>query len=206
MAIAKFDGEMAMTKAIETRLYEMSVGGIKVQDPPVLLMDMEYVEKNLRTIEPNLRFLGSVGIELIRNITALVDYVNSPITLDPTIDTSEAEKIPISMKALPVMTLELAKEQRRFVLDTGANTCLLSDKLTGQIEVSPMGDSSEIHTIPMIKTGRHEYADVSAVFTDLSHIQSHVNIDGVIGSQIISKQLSLFDFPKSTIYLFDGFR
>lgn len=69
----------------------------------------------------------------------------------------------------------------------------------------PSPDSSEIYTIPMIKVGRHEYTDVFAIFADLSHIQDYVSIDGVIGFQVISKQLTLFDFPNSTIYLFDGF-
>lgn len=203
--VAKFNGEAVTDIAFETCLSAVSIGGITVNDLPVLLMDMEYVEKSLRTIEPNLRFLGSVGIELIRKTSALVDYANSRITLDPKIDINGAEILPISLEILPVITLELADKKYKFVLDTGANTCLLSTELIGKIQVSPTPDSSEIYTIPMIKVGRHEYTDVSAVFTDLSHIQNRVSIDGVIGSQVISKQLTLFDFQNSAIYLFDGF-
>ncbi len=204
--VAKFNGEMVTESAIETCLPAVSIGGITVNNLPVLLMDMKYGEKNLRTIEPDFCFLGTVGIELIKKTSVLVDYERSVMTLDPKMDVSGAEKLPISMEKLPVVTLDLAEEKHRFVLDTGANTCLLSTGLIGKIEMSPTPEPSEIHTIPLIKAGRHEYTDVSAVFADLSHIQDQVSIDGVIGSQILSKQLTLFDFPNSAIYLFNGFR
>lgn len=204
--IARFDGEVATTGAMETHLREFSLDGITLDDLPVLLMDMAYVENSLRTLESELHFLGSVGIEVARKVPVLVDYERSTVTLDPVIDTKDAEKIPLSMEALPIIILELAGEPHRFVLDTGANTCLLSSELSGKINVSPVSESPGIYTIPLIKVGGREYADVSAVFTDLSHIQSRVNVDGVIGYQIISKQLSLLDFPNGALYLFDSFR
>ena len=203
--IARFDGKVATTGAMETHLREFSLDGIMVDDLPVLLMDMAYVENSLRTLEPELRFLGSVGIEVARKVPVLVDYERSTVTLDPVIDTNDAEKLPLSMEALPVITLELAGNPHRFVLDTGANTCLLSSELSGKIDVSPVSESSGICTIPLIKAGGREYADVSAIFTDLSHIQSRVSVDGVIGYQVISKQLSLLDFPNGALYLFDNF-
>ena len=203
--IAKFDGEVTTTGAMETHLHEFSLNGIIVDDLPVLLMDMAYVENSLRDLEPELRFLGSVGIEVARKVPVLVNYERSTVTLDPDIDTNDAEKLPLSMEALPVITLELAGDPHRFVLDTGANTCLLSSELSGKTEVSSVPESPGICTIPLIKAGGREYADVPAIFTDLSHIQKRVSVDGVIGYQIISKQLSLLDFPNGALYLFDNF-
>lgn len=92
------------------------------------------------------------------------------------------------------------------ILDTGANTCLLSGELSGKIETSPVPNSPGVCTIPLIKAGGREYVDVTAAFTDLSHIQKRVDVDGVIGYQILSKQLSLLDFPNGALYLFDSFR
>lgn len=204
--VAKFDGEVATTGAMETHLREFSLDGITVNDLPVLLMDMAYVENSLRTIEPELRFLGSVGIETVGKTPVLVDYERSMVTLDPDIDTNDTERLSLSMEALPVITLELAGEPHRFVLDTGANTCLLSGELAEKIETSPVPDSPGVCTIPLIKAGGREYVDVAAAFTDISHIQNRVDVDGVIGYQIISKQLSLLDFPNGALYLFDSFR
>ena len=204
--IARFDGKVVATGAMETHLREFSLDGITVSDLPVLLMDMAYVENSLRTLDPEFRFLGSAGMEIVGKVPVLLDYEHSTVTLDPEIDTKDAEKIPLSMEALPVITIELAGEPHRFVLDTGANTCLLSDELSGKSEVSPVPDTPGICTIPLIKAGGREYTDIPAVFTDLSHIQSRVNVDGVIGYQILSKQLSLLDFPNGALYLFDDFR
>lgn len=61
-----------------------------------------------------------------------MDYENSKITFDPKIDINGAEKLPISMEILPVITLEIADEKHKFILDTGANTCLLSTELIGK--------------------------------------------------------------------------
>lgn len=204
--VAKFDGELATTGAMETHLREFSLDGITVNDLSVLLMDMAYVENSLQTIEPGLRFLGSAGIEIVGKTPVLVDYERSMVTLDPEIDTNNTERLPLSMEALPVITLELAGELHRFVLDTGANTCLLSGELSGKIETSPVPNSPGVCTIPLIKAGGREYVDVTAAFTDLSHIQSRVDVDGVIGYQILSKQLSLLDFPNGALYLFDSLR
>ena len=203
--IAKFDREVATTGAIETHLREFSLDGITVNDLPVLLMDMAYVENSLRIFEPEFRFLGSVGIEAVEKAPVLVDYERTTVTLNPIIDTNDAEMFRLSMEALPVITLELAGKSHRFVLDTGANTCLLSSELLGKIETFPVPNSPGSCTIPMIKVGGREYADVTAVFTDLSHIQNRVDVDGVIGYQILSKQLSLLDFPNGALYLFDRF-
>lgn len=203
--VARFDSEVATAGAMEAHLREFSLDGIAVNDLPVLLMDMAYVENSLRTIEPELRFLGSVGIETVGKAPMLVDYARSMITLAPDIDTNDTERLPLSMEALPVITLEIAGEPHRFVLDTGANTCLLSDRLSGKMETSPVPNSPGVCTIPLIKAGGREYVDVTAVFTDLSHIQNRVDVDGVIGYQIISKQLSLLDFPNGALYLFDSF-
>lgn len=204
--VAKFDGEVATTGAMETHLREFSLAGITVNDLPVLLMDMAYVENSLKTIEPELRFLGSVGIEIVGKAPVLVDYERSMVILDPDIDTNDTEKLPLSMEALPVITLDLAGEPHRFVLDTGANTCLLSGELSGKIETSPVPNSPGVCTIPLIKAGGREYVDVTAAFTDLSHIQNRVDVDGVIGYQILSKQLSFLDFLNGAVYLFDSFR
>lgn len=63
--IAKFDGEVATISAMEAHLCEFSLDGITLDDLPVLLADMAYVENSLRTLDPEFRFLGSIGIEVV---------------------------------------------------------------------------------------------------------------------------------------------
>lgn len=200
--IAKFDGAVGTAGAEELRLSRMTVGGVAVGDTSVLLMDMDYVEKSLRTLEPELCFLGSVGIDAFGRAPVLLDYERFTVTLSPDVDISGAEMFPLSMEALPVVTLRLGGKSRRFVLDTGANTCLLSAELAEAFPVTPVDGAPGVYTIPPVELGGRTFDGVPAVFTDLSHIKSRVDVDGVIGCHILSRQPSLLDFQGERLYLF----
>ena len=176
--VGVFDESMASRSALMASLRELSFGDFKAADLPVLVIDMAYVENALRTAEPDIRFLGSVGTEVFGNVPILLDYEKS------------------------VITAELPDGPHSFVLDTGANTCLLSAELSEKIAVTPSEDTPEVYVIPEIKVGSREYRDIKAVFTDISHIRAVVDADGVIGYQILSDQLSLIDFPNGALYLF----
>ncbi len=200
--VALFNENMAVNGALETRLCELAFGNINLSDLPVICMDMAYVENSLRTFEPDIRFLGSIGMELFGNVPILLDYERSVITVEPDIETGGAEKLPLYAEALPVVTLELADGPHRFVLDTGANTCLLSSELSDKIAAAPLNDSPGVYVIPKIKAGTHEYRNINAVFTDITNIREKFDADGVIGYQILSPQLSLLDFPNGALCLF----
>lgn len=200
--IAKFDGQLGTEGAEETRLSGLSVAGETLDEISVLLMDMDYVEKTLRTLEPELVFLGSLGIDAFGRMPVLLNYDSSTVTFAPTLDPSDAAQAPLRMEALPVVILELAGENRRFVLDTGANTCLLTVELAGTFPVTPVEDNPGLYTLPPVTLGGRTYEGVTAVFTDLSHIRSRVDADGVIGFHVLSAQPSLLDFQREKLYLF----
>lgn len=122
--------------------------------------------------------------------------------VDPAIDLSNAEKIPLFSGALPVISMEIFGELHKFVLDTGANTCLLSADLKDKIAVTPLQGAPGVYVIPKIKVGTHEYRDVNAVFTDIFQIRAKVSADGIIGSQILSEQLSLLNIANNALYMF----
>lgn len=164
-------------------------------------MDMDYVEKSLRTLEPDLDFLGSVGIDAFNRTPVLVDYGQSTVTFAPEVDASGWARTPLMMEALPVVTLELGGREHRFVLDTGANTCLLSSELQGSVPATPMEDAPGVYTLPPVMLAGREYPGVAAVFSDISQIRDRVDVDGVIGYHVLSPQPSLLDFQTETLYL-----
>lgn len=200
--VAVFDSSMADKSAAEIIIPEFSVGRITVRDLPAMLIDMSYVENSLRAVEPDVCFYGSLGMDFFGDAPILLDYEHSQITVDPTISTEKADKIEVYPGALPTVSLEIGGEARRFVLDTGANTCLLSADLADKIAAAPLEDSPGVYVIPKIKAGGHEYRNVNAVFSDISQIRANVEADGVIGAQILSEQLSLIDFGKGWVYLY----
>lgn len=200
--VALYNGEMDVHGAMETTLRELSFGSFTVRNLKVLCMDMAYVETSLKPLEPGIRFLGSVGLDVLGDEPILLDYANSRLTLSPEVDTREAEKIELSREALPVITAEFAGQPHRFVLDTGANTCLLSGELSEKTAASPLQDAPGVYVVPEIRVGTRAYKDLNAVFTDISHIRSRVDADGVIGYQILSPQLSLLDTANGALWLF----
>lgn len=200
--VAFFHEGMAVGSVQETTLRELSLGAVTVRDLPVIRMDMAYVEDSLRAVEPELRFLGSVGMEAFGHAPVLLDYEHSTVIVSPDVSVEGAEKIPLSMEALPVVTLELAGEPHRFVLDTGANTCLLAAELAGRIDAAPLPDAPGVYVLPEVRAGTRVYPDINAVFTDLTHIRDRVEVDGVIGGQILSARPALLDFPHAAVYLF----
>ena len=200
--VALFNEGMAVNGAVLSTLHELAFGSIKVYDLSVIRMDMDYVENALRTVEPDIRFLGSVGIEAFGGVAILLDYEHSVITVAPNVSTCGAEKLPLYIEGLPVVELEIAGETHRFVLDTGANTCLLSSELADKIAAAPLADSPGVYVVPEIKARSRVYKNVNAVFTDISQIRERRDADGVIGYQILSQQLSLLDFPNKALYLF----
>ena len=200
--VAIFDSSEAVAAAAQVRIREFSVGNIVAHDVTALLLDMSYVEDELRKVDPSVAFYGSVNMDIFGNSPILLDYERSEITVEPDIDKSEAEKIPIYAGALPVITLKIGGEEHKFVLDTGANTCLLSSDLADKIFVKPSEEAEGLYVIPKIDVGSREYNDIEAVFTDISHIRAAVETDGVIGGQILSKQRSVIDIAGGALYLF----
>ncbi len=200
--VAIFDSSMAEAAAAEVTLREFSVGSVAAHDFPAMLFDMSYVENALRAVDSEVCIYGSVGMDFFGGAPILIDYERSEITVDPDIDVSGAEKIPLNVGALPVFSVEIGGEPHNFVLDTGANTCLMSGELADKITVSPIEDSPGVYTVQKILVGSHEYRNVEAVFTDISRIRAKFAADGVIGGQILSGQRSVIDFKNGALYLF----
>ena len=197
-----FDESPKNVSAFKAEIHELSFGSISLSNLPVVLLDMSYVENALRESEPDIRFLGSVGIEIFENLPILLDYERSVITVEPDICTDGAEKLPLFAGALPTVDLEFSDGSHRFILDTGAECCLISKDLTDKISVEPFDDFPKNCVIPEIKVGSHSYRNIEAVSTDISQIRTTHGVDGLIGYQILSKQLSLLDFPNNALYLF----
>ena len=200
--IAVFNEKMAVNAASEATLRELTFGPFTVNNLSVICMDAAYVENSLRIFEPELRLLGSIGMEALGDVPVLLDYQKSVLTVAPDISTDGAEKLPLSREALPVISLTVSGEAHRFVLDTGANTCLLSNDLADTVAATPLPDSPGVYVLPEIAAGTRKYRNINAVFTDISQIRERVPVDGVIGSQILSEHLSLLDFPHAALWLF----
>ena len=201
LEIAKFSGEMKSETATEVTVRSLSFSSVTLTDCNAMLMDLSYVENSLAGFDPALRLLGTMGIDIIRHFSVMMDYGENKITLNPLCGFEQSICVPLQMEALPVVDIEIGGEPYHFVLDTGANTCLLGTALQDRLSVQPLDGTPNVFTIPSISLRNRPYNSIVSVFTDISAIQNKVAADGVIGYQILSCQRSYFDFADQKLYL-----
>ena len=201
LEIAKFNGEMKSDTAAEITIGSLSFAGITLTDCQAMLMDLSYVEDSLAAFDSTVRLLGTMGIDIIRHFSVMMDYGNMKITLNPLGGFDQFTCVPLQVEALPVVGIEIDGEEYRFVLDTGANTCLLGTGLQDQLSVQPVEGAPNIFQIPSVSLQNRSYSNITSVFADISAIQNKVSVDGVIGYQILSAQRSWLDFSNYKLYL-----
>lgn len=194
--IAKFDNEVKKASTIETTC-NISCNEWHIPEAPVLLLDMGYVERPLRGAKPDLDFLGTVGIDIIKNHTVLLDYSNSQIILDEEAPDGLAY-FDLKTRELPVINVSCEDTSYQFVLDSGANTCLL-DKTLGTEKFKIVNEASGIVQIPNLSALGKTYKDVLAVMNNIDSIKAKVDVSGVIGYQILKDYVSYFDFAREII-------
>ena len=122
--IAKFTEGVRKSTAAEGVLDSLCFAGTELSNLPVLIMDLMYVENPLKTLLPGLTFLGTLGIDVIRDHTVLLDYKSDVILLDPEEGFENAVEVPMECDKLPVIPVEVCGKTCDFVLDTGqASAC-----------------------------------------------------------------------------------
>lgn len=199
--IAKFSQEVVGDSASKGTLGSLSFSGIERRGLPVLIMDLGYVENALKTLDPDIRFLGTLGIDVIRDYTVFIDYSAPELILDSERTFEDCTEIPLSLDKLPVINLEIDGRKCDFVLDTGANTCLLGESFAGSQSIKPSAEQPGIVNVPAVRVGDREYENITAVISDISAIRKKVLVEGVIGYHILSPQRCILDFKRSRLLL-----
>ena len=200
--IAKFTEGVKKTNAEEGMLTSLNVAGIAREQLPVLLMDLMYVEKELRTVDPEIRFLGTMGIDVIQAYNVLLDYEKQEIVLDPEQTDFASQRVaPMRLEKLPIIPVEIGGETMDFVLDTGASVCLLGERFRTMPGLTPVPDMPNVMMLPALTVAGKPYAQLMAVLSDITPIQQKVPVEGVIGYQVLSPQRSLLDFRGQRLLL-----
>ncbi|MBQ8620737.1 MAG: aspartyl protease family protein [Oscillospiraceae bacterium] len=197
--IAKFSEGVKESIADKGILNSLSFSDIERSKLPVLIMDLMYVENVLKTTMPDLKLLGTLGIDVIGDYTVLLDYESSYLILDPKDGFENPLTIPMEFEKLPVIEIEVIDRMCKFVLDTGANTCLLGKDFLNDPQLTPTPETPNIVTIPVVRVGTNEYKSITAAISDISAIQKRVPVEGVIGYQILAQQRSVMDFKNKKL-------
>lgn len=199
--IAKFSEGVKENAAEEGILNTLRFSDIERLNVSVLIMDLMYVENALKVTIPDLRFLGTLGIDVIKNYNILLDYKATEITLDPEYSFEKRAAIPMRYENLPVIEAEVANRTCDFVLDTGASICLLGQSFQDDPQLIPSSKTPSIVTIPVVRVGENEYENITATISDISAIKKKVPVEGVIGYQVLSPQRSVLDFKNNQLIM-----
>ena len=199
--IAKFSEEVKESVADKGILNVLRFSDIEQSNMSVSIMDLMYVENVLKSVMPDLKLIGTLGIDVIGNYTVPLDYNTTEIILDPEHGFENQATIPMRYEKLPVIEVEAASRTCDFVLDTGANTCLLGQSFQNAPQLIPVSETPNIVTIPVVRVGENEYENITAAISDISAIQKRVPIEGVIGYQVLSPQRSILDFKNNQLIM-----
>lgn len=199
--IAKFTEGVKKSTAAEGILNTLHFAGLERSDLPVLIMDLMYVEDALKPDMPDLKLLGTLGIDVIRNYTVLLDYNAAEIILDPEHGFENQVTIPMSCENLPVIEVEAAERTCDFVLDTGASICLLGQSFQKAPQLIQVSETPPMVTIPVVRIGEKKYENITATTSDISAIQKRVPVEGVIGYQVLSPQRTILDFKNHQLIM-----
>ena len=199
--VAKFSEGVKKSSADEGILDTLRFADEERSNMPVLIMDMMYVENALKPAMPELKFLGTLGIDVIQSYTVLLDYNAAEIILDPEYGFENQVTVPMRYEKLPVIEVEVANRTCDFVLDTGANTCLLGQSFQNAPQLIPASKTPNIVTAPVVRVGENKYENITSVISDISAIKKKVPVEGVIGYQILSPQRSVLDFKNHMLIM-----
>ena len=199
--IAKFSEGVKENAAEEGILNTLCFSEIELSNMAVVIMDLMYVENALKAAMPDIKFLGTLGIDVIKNYTVMLDYNAGEIILDPEHEFESQMSIPMRFENLPVIEVEVADRAYDFVLDTGASVCLLSKSFQNAEQLSPVPGMPSLCTIPVVRVGENEYKNITATISDISAIKKKVFVEGVIGYQILSPQRSILDFNNKRLIM-----
>lgn len=201
---------------------EFDFQGIKIKNQKHVATDLDNIEKELNT-----PIYGLIGYSLIKNYDVLYDYKNKIITLiqpefyaqyaTQTFQNKKTETIPFQLKKhIPILPIKIKNREYAVGVDSGAETNMLDDDLFSTISnlkkigvdtLSGVGNQSRVVKKGIVKKmslGTQKYKNVPFVFGDLSHINKgyKLQLDGLIGYEILSKQLTLISYKRKEMILF----
>ena len=199
--VAKFSEEVKEHAASEGLLSTLRFSAIERSNLPVLIMDLMYVENALKAVRPDIKLLGTLGVDIIAAYTVFLDYSIPELILNPPYGFRNHMTIPMEFKKLPVIKVAVADRIRSFVLDTGANTCLLGHSFMNAPALAPLSETQNIVNIPLFRVGENCYENITAVISDISPIRKRVLAEGVVGYQILCPQRSILDFQNNRLIM-----
>jgi len=194
--------------------------GIKLIGQEVISLDLSSIEEGL-----NCSIYGLIGFELIKDYDILFDYKQQQLTLFSSnafekykqnkLSGKEITTVPFALrKHIPVIEVQIDSKVLNLGIDCGAESNLIDVDLfpffkryTSKIEIDHLSGASKVKK--EVRSGKlknmiianKKFKKLNTVYSDISHFNKSykLNIDGLIGYPILSKQRTLLSFNRKEL-------
>ena len=196
---------------------ELDFYGIKLIDKEVLALNITHLEKEFGT-----KIHGLIGFDLIKDYDVLFDYKAKKITLikpsffdeylRKNFSKKNLQKNPFRLEGhIPVIEAKIGIDTLVFGIDCGAESNLIDDDLYSQLKKytrrkkkdKVIGADNKLNIVKKGKVketliGKKTFKKLDTYYIDLSHLNEGygLNIDGLIGYEVLSKQISVISFKR----------
>lgn len=198
-SVITYDSGLSDTSIIEAKANILLNDGILIKDKEVNSINFDYVEQPLRKKKKDLKFLGTLGIDFIGNHNFIINYLEKTIEFK-SIDQEELFllSIPFQYDKLPIVNVSITKKIHRFVLDTGASCNVIDSNIIDYHQFEKDDDDKKI-IIPKMQIGELELVQTKAISSDLTHLKTKIDVEGIIGYTLLKDHIYYFDFDACTL-------
>lgn len=195
--------------------------GIRLHNQEVLTLDISHLEFEGRSI------YGLIGHDFLSKYDVLFDYKkNLVILINPDyFETYRKEKLsrnlietlPFELRGhIPILQIKIGNDYYKMGLDCGATVNLFDTNILSKIKgnlkkittngLSGASKNNKDVTHAVLKkfyAGTTLYKNTQTVFSDISHLNKakNVKIDGLLGYEFLSKQLTLLSYQRKELLL-----
>lgn len=203
---------------------EFNFYGIKLKNQDVITVDIEHLENEL-----GIEIYGLIGYEIYKDYDLLFDYDKNILTLiqpeftntfiKENYKNEKLSEIPFELSLhLATIHAKIGTKELKLAIDCGAQANLIdekyyiefkdqienlkNDELTGADNINKTVNSCVLKNIQI---GSKQFSSINTVFNDMKHLNDgyQINIDGIIGYEILSKQKTLLSYKNKKLIFID---
>jgi len=201
-------------------LESLDFGGIQMNSQDILTLDLTHLEEGLEQ-----DIYGLIGFEMIKDYDLLFDYQEQVLTLikpevfetfkNNNFANKELTTLQLSLRGhIPVVEGSINNQTFNLGIDSGAESNLIDDGLYKSLKKSTKNQSTDeligadnnsrtVNTgdIKRMTLGNKTFKLLPTVYSDISHLNkaNKLNIDGLIGFPILSRQKTLISFERKEL-------
>jgi len=201
-----FNGRVSVRRAL---LPEVQVGPIRIEDFPVVAMDLSGIEEALGT-----RVDALLGLDVLARSSFTVDYRRNKITFGPV--SASGSSLPLELRyagQAPYLVVPIEIEGRKFhlLVDTGTNAlCLFTSRLERRlaglrtVRMEPslnLGGEQPLKQVQLsaVQLGEMDFGGRTAALRDTAP-QDLPDFDGLLGPASLGLKRIAFDFERGRFY------